>query len=33
MAHFDPPFDLWGLENDVRMGNHSGYQEVLKNNP
>ena len=27
-----PPFDSQGLENDVGMGNRSGYNEILKNN-
>ena len=33
MANFDPLLTPGGLENDVRMGNRSGYQAILKNNP
>ena len=33
MANFNSPFNPQGLENDIRMGNCSGYKSILKNIP
>ena len=30
---FWPSFNSQGLENDIRMGNGSGYKAILKNKP